>query len=47
MQVGAVPLTVTVAEGMPPKLTVAPVTKPAPMIETAVPPEIGPETGEM
>ncbi len=39
-------LTVTPVAGLPPKLTVAPLTKPVPVIVTAVPPAIEPPDGD-
>ena len=43
-----VPLTtVTPVAAVPPKLTVAPDKKPVPVIVTAVPPAVVPETGEI
>jgi hypothetical protein len=39
--------TVTLVTAVPPKLTVAPVRKPVPVIVTAVPPAVVPEVGEI
>ena len=40
------PTTVTEVAAVPPKLTVPPEANPVPEIETAVPPAVGPDTGE-
>ena len=39
--------TVTLVAAVPPKLTVAPVEKPVPVMVTNVPPLVGPEVGEI
>jgi hypothetical protein len=39
--------TVTLVAATPPIVTVAPLTKPVPVIVTGVPPPIGPEFGEI
>ena len=40
------PTTVTEMAAVPPKLTVAPVAKPVPVMVTAVPPVTGPDEGD-